>query len=71
MIWSNIHLPFIMAYILAAGALSKLVIAHDCPNADTETLAEASALRSEAEVSIGIRWFYCAGLGTALACMGK
>ena len=59
-----------MSYILASGALSKLVVAHDCINADPETLTELYALRSEGEIRIGLRWFYCAGLGIALACMG-
>lgn len=69
-VWSFLHLPFVMSYILASGALSKLVIAHDCANADPDWLAEANALKSEEEIPIGLRWFYCTGLGIALASMG-
>ena len=70
-LWMFLHLPFIMSFILASGALSKLVVAHDCVNADPETLTELYALKSESEIRIGLRWFYCAGLGIALACMGE
>ena len=59
-----------MSYILAAGALARIVLAHDCTNANPETLFESSRASSEAELSTGIRWFYSAGLGIALACMG-
>ena len=59
-----------MSYILAAGALARIVLAHDCINSDPETLFESSRSSSEAELSMGIRWFYSAGLGVALACMG-
>ena len=60
-----------MSIILASGALSKLVIAHDCANADPHTLTEAYALRSTEEIDDGLRWFYSAGLGLALACMSE
>ena len=59
-----------MSFVLASGALSKLVVAHDCGNADPSTLTLLYAQKSEADVEIGLRWFYCAGLGIALACMG-
>lgn len=52
-----------MSVVLASGALSRLVIAHDCANADPETLSEAYAHRSVGEVEAGLRWFYSAGLG--------
>ena len=39
-------------------------------NADLEWLAESSAGRSEEEISIGLRWFFYAGLGISVACMG-
>ncbi|KAI9792970.1 MAG: hypothetical protein M1816_001292 [Peltula sp. TS41687] len=70
-VWNTIHLPFIMSYVLGAAALSKLVIAHDCPNADAHHLTELWESRSMAELHAGIRWFYCVGLGLALACMGE
>ena len=59
-----------MSYILAAGALARVVLAHDCFNSNPESLADSSQSSSEAELAMGIRWFYSAGLGTALACMG-
>ncbi|KAL8665487.1 MAG: hypothetical protein Q9202_002192 [Teloschistes flavicans] len=68
-LWIFIHLPFIMGYVLAGASLSRLVLAHDCGDADSETLADAYSGRSEAEVEPGLRWFYCVGLGIALLCM--
>lgn len=70
MFWINAHLPFIMGFVLAGGALSKLVAASDCHDAHVDDLTEAYQSRSEPEVVMGIRWFYCGGLGVALACMG-
>lgn len=60
----------ILGFTLAAGAAAKLVVAHDCANADNENLAEGSALRSVGEIALGLRWFYCGRLGVALAWMG-
>ncbi|KAH8657000.1 bacterial low temperature requirement A protein-domain-containing protein [Tricladium varicosporioides] len=70
LIWGAVHLPFIMSYVLGAAALSKLVVAHDCPDADEHNLTEFYAHKSEGEIPMGLRWFYCAGLGIALFCMG-
>ena len=67
--WVTAHLPFIMAFVLAGASLSRLVLVHDCINTNPETLGENYIGRSEAEVPIGLRWFYCGGLGTALICM--
>ncbi|KAL8953727.1 MAG: hypothetical protein Q9222_000409 [Ikaeria aurantiellina] len=67
--WIVIHLPFIMSYVLGGAALSKLVLAHDCADADVETLTEGYAELSESEIPPGLRWFYSAGLGMALLCM--
>jgi hypothetical protein len=64
------HLPFIMAFVLAGGALARLVVAHDCPDTSLERLTETYVERSEGEIPTGIRWFYSAGLGTALLMMG-
>jgi hypothetical protein len=69
-VWLSAHPPFIMGYVLAAATMSRLVLAHDCPDANVESLGEAFILRSEAELSDGLRWFYCIGLGVALFCMG-
>ena len=58
-----------MAYVLAGASLSKLVLATDCRDANVEDLTAAYTGKSEPEVPTGLRWFYCAGLGTALLCM--
>ncbi|KAG4435489.1 hypothetical protein IFR05_009028 [Cadophora sp. M221] len=70
MLWGSVHLPFIMSFVLAAGSLSKLVVATDCHDAELEDLTEFYQHKSEHEIPIGLRWFYCAGLGIALFCMG-
>ena len=69
MIWMTAHLPFIMGYVLAAASLSRLVLATDCHDANAEDLTEAYISNAQREVPIGLRWFYCGGLGTALLCM--
>jgi low temperature requirement protein LtrA len=65
-IWIFGHLPFAMGYTLAATAMSKIVLAHDCSNADEQSLGEPYDSRSLDEVSTGLRWFYCGGLCVAL-----
>lgn len=66
-IWISAHLPFIMGYVLAAASLTRLVLAHDFAHADPEhDLGHAYAEESEAELSDGMRWYYCGGLGVAL-----
>ena len=67
--WTVAHLPFIMSFVLAGASLSRLVLVHDCINTDPETLGEDYIGRSEHEIPIGLRWFYCAGLGIALIFM--
>lgn len=69
MIWFFIHLPFIMSFVLSAGALAVLVRAHDCPDADVETLYETFIPRSEDHISAGLQWYYCGGLGISLICL--
>lgn len=64
------HLPFLLGYSLSAAALSRLVVAHDCQNANYEDLTEMYSAKSEEEISDGLRWFYCGGLGVALISMG-
>lgn len=71
MVWISIHLPFIMAYVLASASLSKIVLAHDCSDTDLESLGEHYIERSEEHIPDGLRWFYCAGLSIALTCMSK
>lgn len=70
MIWNIVHLPFIMAFVLAGASLSRLVLATDCSDANAADLTEAFMASSNSEVPIGLRWFYCVGLGIALFCMG-
>ncbi|KAF4629577.1 hypothetical protein G7Y89_g8568 [Cudoniella acicularis] len=69
-IWATAHLPFIMAFVLGAAALSKLVVANDCADADLSDLTATYQLKSDDEIPMGLRWFYCAGLGTSLFFMG-
>ena len=68
-VWITAHLPFIMGYVLAAASLSRLVLATDCHDANIEDLTDAYVSKSQTELPIGLRWFYCAGLGIALLCM--
>ncbi|EMC94464.1 hypothetical protein BAUCODRAFT_124086 [Baudoinia panamericana UAMH 10762] len=70
MLWSFAHLPFIMAFVLGGSALSRLVVATDTTHANVEDLTETYQVRSEHEIRVGTRWFYCAGFALALACMG-
>lgn len=59
-----------MAFTLAGASLAKLVIAHDLHDSEVEDLLEPYDTRSEEEVPSAIVWFYCVGLGIALACTG-
>ena len=68
-LWISAHLPFIMGYVLAGASLSRLVLATDCRDADSHDLTEIYVERSEHEISSGLRWFYCCGLGVALLSM--
>ncbi|KAF8864446.1 hypothetical protein BDZ45DRAFT_669610 [Acephala macrosclerotiorum] len=70
MVWGTAHLPFVMSFVLGASALSKLVLATDCRDANIEALFETYVTKSEHEIPSGLRWFYCVGLGIALFCMG-
>ena len=60
-LWITCHLPFIMAYVLAGAALSRLVLATDCADADEHDLTETYVAKSEHEISDALRWFYCCG----------
>lgn len=68
--WTFAHLPFIMAFVLGSAALSRLVLAVDCPDSGIEALTETYQHRAEEEIPNGIRWFYCAGYAIALMFMG-
>ena len=59
-----------MSVVLAAAAQSKLVLATDCSDTNILDLTGAYTAKADPEIPIGLRWFYCAGLGIALACMG-
>ncbi|KAK3353799.1 hypothetical protein B0T25DRAFT_221162 [Lasiosphaeria hispida] len=69
-VWQYAHLAFIMAYVLAASALSKMVVATDCVNAHLEDLTPFYQHRSVETLSTGLRLYYCIGLGVALFGMG-
>lgn len=69
LIWTTFHLPFIMAYVLAGASLSRLVLATDCHDANLDDLTEAYTGSSKPEISSGLRFFYCVGLGVALISM--
>lgn len=69
-IWTHAHLPFVMGYILAGAALCMLVVATDCPNAYYDDLTPFYQHRSSPTVSLGLRLYYCIGLGVALFFMG-
>jgi hypothetical protein len=58
----------VLAFTLASGAIAKLVVAHDCPNTPVEALAETFAAKSVEEIEPGLRWYFCGGIGVALAC---
>jgi low temperature requirement protein LtrA len=68
-LWLAGHQPFLMAYSLAAASLSRLVVAHDCADADPDTLGEAYVDRSVESIDAATRWFYCGGLALSLLSM--
>ncbi|KAG9037938.1 hypothetical protein FRB95_003331 [Tulasnella sp. JGI-2019a] len=68
-VWMTAHLPFVMSFTISGAALSKLVAAHDCGDANVEDLTDVYQARSEGEVLDGWRWFYCSGLAIAIICM--
>ncbi|KAI3318583.1 hypothetical protein HD806DRAFT_512035 [Xylariaceae sp. AK1471] len=70
LVWTLSHVLFIMSFTLAGGALARLVLATDTASSDIDALTEAYQEKSEPDIADGIRWFYCAGLGIALASMG-
>jgi hypothetical protein len=64
--WQLGHLPFVCGYVLAVAAMSKLVVATDAPDTDAQLLTESYEHRSDDEIPLGLRFFYCLGLGVAL-----
>ncbi|KAK4143596.1 uncharacterized protein C8A04DRAFT_12290 [Dichotomopilus funicola] len=70
LLWQWSHLPFSMAYILAAAALCKMVVLRDSAATPLDGLTEVYQERSAATLSLGLRLYYCEGLGLALFCMG-
>ncbi|KFA77142.1 hypothetical protein S40288_05295 [Stachybotrys chartarum IBT 40288] len=69
-LWQHIHLPFIMAFLVATAGLSLLVLASDVPLADPERLSSNYRDLSLDYIQSGTRFFYCHGLAIALLCMG-
>lgn len=65
LLWLGIHLPFVISLGLAGAAMSRLVLAYDCPGADIHSLSELidPEHKSIEHIEDGLRWFYCAGLG--------
>ena len=69
--WTSLHIPFIMGFILAAAALADIVLAHDAGGAESwKMLGEEFVARSEEHLDQGLRWYFCGGIGVALASMG-
>lgn len=68
-LWGFSHLPFVMGYIVATSALSRLVLATDVPGTNLNQLAEPYRDSAEDEFNSGVRFFYCHGLAIALLCM--
>ncbi|CAK7198978.1 hypothetical protein SEUCBS139899_001646 [Sporothrix eucalyptigena] len=68
-IWQYAHLLFTLAFILSSAALTRLVVATDCPNAPLDSLTETYQERSSSEVSLGLRLYYSTGLGISLFAM--
>ncbi|KAL7944349.1 bacterial low temperature requirement A domain-containing protein [Trichoderma barbatum] len=68
-LWGFAHLPFVMGYIVATAALSRLVLATDVPNTNPEQLAEPYRDSAEEHFNVGVRFFYCHGLAIALLSM--
>jgi hypothetical protein len=60
-----------MSFVLGGAALSKLVVATDCSDTKLEDLTETYQDKADVEIPVGLRWFYCAGFGIALACMSR
>lgn len=67
-VWKMAHVPFVMAFVVAGATISRLVLAHDCKHCPIEALGAAYAAKSQASISQGQRWLYCAGLGIATIC---
>jgi hypothetical protein len=70
-VWTSVHLPFIMSFVLGGAALSKMVLATDCNDANINDLTDTYKAKADAVVLAGLRWFYCAGFGIALASMSN
>ena len=68
-LWHYAHIPFILSYVLASAALSKLVVATDCPDTNSHNLSHHYEERSSDTIATGIRYFYCHGLAIALLSM--
>jgi low temperature requirement protein LtrA len=70
LLWNLAHLPFIMSFVLGSGALARLILVRDTHGTHVDMLTDLYRARSERDIAIGIRWFYCGGYGVALLSMG-
>lgn len=58
-----------MAYVLSASTLSRIVLAHDSSDSDPTKLTQEYSMKSVQDLSSGLRWFYCGGLGCSIILM--
>ncbi|KAI9685793.1 MAG: hypothetical protein M1820_010741 [Bogoriella megaspora] len=69
-VWVFAHLPFAMSYVLSGASLARLVLTLDTSRSPLDSLSETYQSRAEPDITSGARWFYCAGLGITLICLG-
>jgi hypothetical protein len=70
-LWSLVHLPFIMAFVIGSAAGSRMVLAQDCSDCHIESLEEGSQHKSIESLTTGLAWFYCGGIAFSLGFMGR
>ncbi|KAI9661925.1 MAG: hypothetical protein M1821_009165 [Bathelium mastoideum] len=69
-VWISAQVPLVMSYAISGAALSRILLVHDTPRSPIDSLTDSDMALSQASINDGQRWFYCTGLGIALACMG-
>ncbi|KAL9057936.1 MAG: hypothetical protein Q9162_002063 [Coniocarpon cinnabarinum] len=69
LLWMLLHLPMILAFVLSGAALSRLVLTDDVSGTSATQLAPSSQLKSDPDISEGLRWFYTGGLGIGMLCL--
>src|SRR5437868_4497167 len=70
MVWQWAHFILSMSFILGGAGLSKMVLLTDCPNSPLDGLTATYQAKSGENLSLGLRLYYCMGLGLSLFCMG-